>query len=256
MELKPLLLKSSRQLLETGQSYYLRSLNYLNSFLTTRLSSCDLCGSPCLRYSLLCQTCAGDLPFFKISDIRGDLLNWPAVNRALPKSNFDHLVSLSPYQWPLSMWLKQLKYHGRFELATLLGQLLADHWQKHIKPYLQEEPGLVLAVPLHFSKWQLRGYNQAHLIAKTFANQLDYHYQATALTRVKKTSAQVGQGGVARRKNLRRAFAVNIKLLPRHVLLIDDVITTGSTINEISRLLKKQGVLKVTVVTACLTLPG
>ncbi|WDD98914.1 ComF family protein [Thalassomonas actiniarum] len=256
MELKPPLLKSGRQLLAISQSCYLRSLIYFKSLLTTRLSSCDLCGSPCRQYALLCHTCAGDLPVFKTAGIRGDLLNWPAVNRALPKTCFDHLVSLSPYQWPLSMWLKQLKYQGRFELATLLGQVLADHWQKQIKPYLEEAPGLVLPVPLHFSKWQLRGYNQAHLIAKTFAGQLDYRYQATALTRVKQTSAQVGQSGIARRKNLRRAFTVNTKLLPQHVLLIDDVITTGSTVNEISRQLKKQGVLKVTVVSACLTLPG
>ncbi|WP_281559253.1 ComF family protein [Thalassomonas sp. RHCl1] len=256
MELKPQLLKNARQLLETGQSSYLKGLSHLKSFLTSRLSCCDLCGSPCQQYALLCHTCTGDLPVFKTADIRGDLLNWPAVHRALPKVCFDHLVSLSPYQWPLSVWLKQLKYQGRFELATLLGQLLADHWQKQIKPYLEQEPGLVLSVPLHFSKWQFRGYNQAHLIAKTFAKKTGYSYQATALTRERKTSAQVGQGGIARRKNLRQAFTVNAKLLPQHILLMDDVITTGSTVNEISRLLKKQGVVKVTVVSACLTLPG
>ena len=256
MELKPQLFTSWHRLRGISQKCCRQGWHQLKAFFVTQLCSCDLCGCPCRQYSLLCQTCASDLPFFKTADIRGDLLNWPAVNRALPDIAFDHLVALSPYQWPLSSWLKQLKYQGRFELAPLLGQLLADYWLTHISPYLEQQPELVLAVPLHFSKWQLRGYNQAHLIAETFAGKLGYPYRATALSREKKTASQVGQGGSARRKNLRRAFAVKAQMLPQHVLLIDDVITTGSTASEISAQLKKQGVLKITVAAVCLALPA
>ncbi|WDE05600.1 ComF family protein [Thalassomonas viridans] len=256
MESKLRLLSRWHQWRKFSEAYCQTGLIRLKNLFITRLSSCDLCGSPCRQYALLCQTCANDLPFFKTADIQGDLLNWPAVNRALPGAVFDHLVSLAPYEWPLSQWLIQLKYQGRFELAALLGQLLADHWQSRVTPYLEAEPGLVVAVPLHINKWQLRGYNQAHLIAESFAKKLGYPYGAGALSRMKETQAQVGQGGVARRKNLRRAFAVNTTSLPQHVLLIDDVITTGSTANEVSRQLKTMGVLKVTLATACLSLPG
>ena len=112
-------------------------------------------------------------------------------------------------------------------------------------------------MPLHISKWQLRGYNQAHLIAKPFSQLLKLPYQGSALVRVKKNISQVGQTGAQRRNNLASAFTLRQPLTKavKHVLLIDDVLTTGSTASEISKLLKRNGVERVTVVTVCLSLP-
>lgn len=221
------------------------------------LGQCDLCGNQTEKYPLLCAACFNDLPLFNQNIIQSDLLNWPAVNRALPKAKFDRLFCLSPYLPPFTHWLPDFKYNGRFELASIFANLLAEKWLALGYQHKEGNDYLVLSVPLHSSKWQVRGYNQAHLVAKIFANKVELNYQALALQRVKKNSSQVGKTGEQRRKSLVNAFSVDKHLIKnyKHVLLIDDVLTTGSTVNEICKLLKVNGVETVTVVTVCLTLP-
>lgn len=228
------------------QNYYQRAL--------IALSQCDLCGNSTQQQALICSACLADLPLFKQEVIQGDLLNWPAVNKSLPNIHFDHLFCLSPYLAPFNHWLPQFKYQGRFELASLFASLLAEQWQE---THSTSSVDLVLSVPLHISKWQMRGYNQAHLIAKPFSKLLQLPYQASALARISKNTSQVGQTGKQRRKNLANAFILNQPITEnvKHVLLIDDVLTTGSTASEISKLLKSVGIEKVTVVTVGLTLP-
>ncbi len=227
--------------------------------LLMQLASCDLCGEPCTSHLLLCQSCHDDLPIFHTDIIQGDLLNWPAINQALPKITFDHLICLSPYCAPFDQWITQLKYHGRFELATLLANLLSKHYLTIIDEHQSPQAELIVSVPLHINKWQQRGFNQAHLLAKELAKKINIPYQAKLLSRNKPTDSQVGQSGKVRRKNLQNSFTVNFtdtdKKLPEHVLLIDDVVTTGATASEVSRCLKRNGVKKVTVLALCLSLP-
>lgn len=232
------------------------------------LGQCDLCGNNLaidnmfnkntIVQTLLCESCFADLPLFNQAIIQGDLLNWPAINKALPKTHFDHLFCLAPYLPPFSRWLPQFKYQGRFELAALFGGLLAQQWRALNLALKITSVDLVVSVPLHISKWQNRGYNQAHLIAKLFAQRLQLPYDATALIRAKQSTSQVGQTGRQRRKNLTNAFTLTTKLPSQinHVILIDDVLTTGTTASEISKLLKQAGVKRVTVLTVCLTLPS
>lgn len=218
------------------------------------ISECDLCGNITQKQALLCEACLADLPLFKQTIIQGDLLNWPAINKSLPNINFDRLFCLSPYLSPFNQWLSQLKYQGRFELAPLFASLLAKQWRES-----QSTPtvDLVMCVPLHVRKWQQRGYNQAHLIAQPFAHLMQLPYDGAALIRIKQNTSQVGQTGTQRRNNLKNAFALKQPLTKsiKHVVLIDDVLTTGSTASEISKLLKREGIEKVTVITVCLTLP-
>jgi len=237
-----------------------------NKFLFS-LGLCDLCGNNLHdntlcneitpKQTLLCPSCFTDLPLFKQDLIQGDLLNWPSVNKALPNSHFDHLVCLSPYLAPFTQWLPQFKYQGRFELASLFANLLAQQWEKEHLTKLASSVDLILSVPLHISKWQIRGYNQAHLLAKSLAHHMQLPYDETALIRSKKNISQVGQTGTQRRNNLANAFTLAKKLPSntKHVILVDDVLTTGSTASEISKILKCIGINKVTVTTICLTLP-
>jgi ComF family protein len=111
-------------------------------------------------------------------------------------------------------------------------------------------------VPLHITKWQQRGFNQAHLLSKVVAKKIAVPYDEKILFRKKITASQVGKSGNLRRKNLKNIFDVNFtqKNIPNHVLLIDDVVTTGTTASEISRCLKLNGVKKVTVLAVCLSL--
>lgn len=228
---------------------------------TLALSSCDLCGNQCQEHPLLCQFCLQDLPKFNYKLISADLLNWPTINKIIPVQSFDHLHSLSPHTWPYSQWIGSLKYNGRFELAGLLGRLLYSSWEKGINEHNinQQEPipELVLAVPLHITKWQYRGYNQAHLIAKKFAKYSDIKYRSNVISRISDTDPQVGKSGVERRKNIKNAFSITNKVikLPKHVILIDDVVTTGTTVNEVSALLKRNGVEKITVLSITISLP-
>lgn len=226
------------------------------------ISCCTLCGNVCQQHQLICQYCQNDLPYFKEDLIGFDLLSWPAIKQALPKTSFDHLFSLAPYQWPFSTWINQLKYHGKTELAELLAYLLAQRWKQYLTSLdkeLKPKEILVLSVPLHVTKWQERGFNQAHLIAQYFAKQLNYNYQPELLLRDKITQTQVGKSGAERRKNLANAFNINPEFfdeLAGHVVLIDDVVTTGTTANEICRLLKKRGVQTITLLSICLALPN
>lgn len=229
------------------------------------ISCCDLCGanvnSSCLlghslSQALVCQSCVNDLPYFNQSLISGNLLSWPAVHRALPNIHFEHLFALSPYIYPFNKWLAQIKYLGRFELANLFSTLLYAQWQASLINQVITPIDIVLSVPLHIKKWQVRGYNQAHLIAKSFADELSLPYDENLVIRVKNNDSQMGKTGSQRRKNLANAFALQGKLAShvKHVLLVDDVVTTGTTASEISKLLKQAGVETVTLVTVCLAL--
>lgn len=229
------------------------------------ISCCDLCGAnvsnvilakKVLKQSLLCQHCLDDLPFFNLDLLQANLLSWPAIYRALPNIHFDCLLALTPYISPVDHWLRQFKYQGRFEFSTLfsalLGNILTEQWAT-----AENTPDLVLSVPLHMSKWQERGFNQAHLIAEKLAKAIKLPYLPSALMRIKKNASQVGKTGSQRRKNLRNAFALASPLPAqvKHILLVDDVVTTGSTASEISKLLKDSGIEKVTLVTVCVSLP-
>jgi ComF family protein len=233
-----------------------------NNFLLS-LGQCDLCGN-CLdheniaKQTLICSSCFIDLPLFKQAIIQKDLLNWPSINKALPNNHFDHLFCLSPYIQPFSQWLPQFKYQGRFELASFFARLLIVQWQKHNVTEQHTPVDLILSVPLHSNKWQVRGYNQAHLLAKPIAKYMQIPYDETAIIRTKNNISQVGQTGGQRRRNLANIFtlAKTLTSKPQHVILVDDVLTTGSTANEISMLLKSHGVKEVTVMTVCLTLPS
>ncbi len=234
--------------------YFIRALSHLRQ----QLSSCELCGQKCSHLLQICQYCYQDLPQFNLKLIKGDLLNWPAVNTLLGKQRFDHLFCLAPYDWPFSSWITQCKYHQRFELTTLFSQLLYQHWQTLRLNHQVLEPDLIMSVPMHINRWKNRGFNQAHLIAKRFSKQAGIDYGKNILIRHKDTTSQVGTSGVARRKNIKGAISLNLgkKSLPDHVMLIDDVITTGATANEICRLLKSHGVKTVTLLTLCISLPS
>lgn len=228
------------------------------------LACCDLCDGDVyhakethpIEQQLLCRHCLADLSLFSMANMQGNLLNWPAINKALPQISFDRLVVAAPYQYPFTYWLKQFKYQGRFELAPFFSALLVHQWM--VENNVTHPVDLVLSVPLHPKKWQVRGYNQAHLIAKFFAEKLQRPYQPSLVSRCKSSRSQVGKTGRERRKSLANAFVITEKIPKeiKHVILIDDVVTTGSTASEITKQLKKSGVQTVTLLTVCLSLPN
>ena len=218
------------------------------------LSECELCKNNQLMHPLLCWHCYKDLPLFSYQHLHRNLLNWPAIDKLFPKRTFDTLLCLSPYVAPFDLWLKQFKYQQRFELADLFGFLLEKLWKIQ---QIQYDDYAILSVPIHIKKWQQRGFNQAHLIAKSFSKRSKITYLDGVLLRNNHCESQVGQTGKQRRQSLNSAFSVSEKIdkLPSHIVLVDDVITTGTTTNTICTLLKKRGVKHITVLTVALTLP-
>ncbi len=234
-------------------------LRKISDFLLPRIKTlqhivlfrCDLCLQPCQRYALLCQTCSDDIRKFQLDAFDANLLNHPKVNRLLGNVSFEQLLCLAPYQWPYDSWVSQLKYSRRIELASLLGELFGDHLKAQGSD--AQLPELFIPVPLHKIRRKLRQYNQAQLIAEHMAKTLNKRCASDVIARVRATEAQVGQTGASRRKNLASAFQLSKRpILAKHVAIIDDVVTTGSTVNEISTLLKKHGVEKITVLSVCL----
>ena len=236
---------------------FYQTLNKTVNRFDLSIACCRLCQQQATRFNSLCETCFNDLPLFHYQHLSGNLLNWPAIAKALPKHQFDYLFCSAPYIWPFNHWLTLFKYHNHYELSHLLAQITVYQWQVHSMPDNFSEKSAITSVPLHFKKWRQRGYNQAHLLAKAVARQLSLPYLPTLIERIKETEQQVGQTGAQRRRNLKGAFSLNEKFteLPQHIILIDDVVTTGSTANEICKLLKRQGIETVTLLTVCLTLP-
>jgi ComF family protein len=132
-------------------------------------------------------------------------------------------------------------------LAEMFGRVLAGARGAAL---LAAGVEVVVAVPLHWARQWERGYNQADAIARELAAAIRLHYDPGVLRRVKATPQQAQPSATARRENIRGAFRVNpgARIEGRTVLLVDDVMTTGSTAAEAARVLCQAGASRVVVV--------
>ena len=122
--------------------------------------------------------------------------------------------------------------------------MLSTLWTR--EPCPLERPELLLTVPLHRQRLRQRGYNQALELARPLARALAVPLRHDVLQRQRATDAQTELDAVARRRNVRGAFAVREGVvLPAHVAVLDDVMTTGATLAECARVLKHAGVQRV-----------
>ncbi|CAI2500747.1 DNA utilization protein GntX [Serratia liquefaciens] len=164
------------------------------------------------------------------------------------------LVFVNDYAAQLRQLIKKFKFQHTPELAPLLARLILLNWQQaHREQYLNR-PDIILAVPLQAKRCWRRGYNQSDLLARPLAHWLGCDYRPSALSRVRKTAPQQRLSARARRRNLRGAFRCHEAMTGRHVALLDDVVTTGSTVMEIAKLLQRQGVASIQIWCVCRTL--
>jgi len=155
---------------------------------------------------------------------------------------------------PLGTALRALKYGRRRALAAPLGALLAEH-----VPFGTGEHDLVVPVPLHRSRLRDRGFNQALLLARAPAARLGLPVIADALRRICDTSPQTSLDEPDRRRNVRSAFVPHRPdtIRGRRVLLVDDVVTSGATVESCSRALRTGGATRVDVLSLARALrPG
>jgi len=206
---------------------------------------CALCGAPA---DGLCQACLDTLPR-NLNPCRGCALPLPdgapddtpcAACQARAPS-FDRAFAPLLYTSPLDDLIAGFKYHQRLPLGRMLGNILAATLDGHHEP-----PQLLLPVPATPQRLRERGFNQAAELARILAAHLNIAWTTGRLCRARDARTQRGLTRRERHRNLRGAFACRGPL-PRHVALIDDVITTGATAEEASRILKKAGAERVEV---------
>lgn len=163
------------------------------------------------------------------------------------------LTCVSDYQPPLRDWILQLKFSRVTALRVMLARLLLLQLLAKRRDNQLPRIDLVLSVPLHRHRAWQRGYNQAALLAKPLARWLGCEYRE-GIRRKRRGLIQHALSASARKKNLRGAFRLEIPVHGCHILLIDDVVTTGSTVAEISRILLAQGAASVHIGCLCRTL--
>jgi len=160
------------------------------------------------------------------------------------KPYFDETIVPFHYQSPISNLITELKFKRKLYNSVVLGVLLAKHLKKQKN---LEQPDLIMPVPLHKKRLRERGFNQALEIARLVSKHLQIPLDYQSCVRVRHTTAQASIHAKERKHNIKNAFEVIKPLRAKHIAIIDDVMTTGSTTNEIARVLKKAGVNKVSI---------
>ncbi|MFT4925527.1 MAG: ComF family protein [Phenylobacterium sp.] len=199
----------------------------------------------------LCDYCCDDLNTFDYSWF-DDLMLRPDIERGITRPKFDRLLSVAPYQWPYNQWIGDMKFREKFAIAELMGHQLADLLDTLIQANPALKPDVLLPMPIHRQRRFSRGYNQSYLLASVLAKRLNIALDIKALKRIKATNAQSQLGKRERNKNIKNAFAYQGNQY-QHVALIDDVITTGATVNEACKVLSASGVAAISVWTICAT---
>ncbi|WP_245557561.1 ComF family protein [Deinococcus peraridilitoris] len=156
-----------------------------------------------------------------------------SAHSVLSRQAHPHLVSLGRYEGPLRRAVQALKYEGSREVARAIARELAgavpESWH----------PEVVCAVPLHERRLRSRGYNQAALLAGALAHGLCVPHREL-LSRERFTLQQARLSASERRANVEGAFRT-VGAVPSRVLLVDDVLTTGTTLAECARMLRCAG---------------
>ncbi|ADG83634.1 ComF family protein [Thermincola potens] len=229
-------------------------LAYLRDLLLPPLPRCPLCGaeyegdccSRCLEelmenQMLSCRVCGR---FFSKSPDEERVCH--ACRNKAPAYSFAKAAGI--YDGRLREAIHLLKYTGKQSLADLLARLLIEQMVKDER-FLDTD--VVIPVPLHKERLLARTFNQAELLARRVAKELMLPFDGTSLIRVKHTPTQTKLSAEERRRNLVDSFAVvaDANLKGKNVLLIDDVLTTGSTVQECTRTLIMAGAHRVCVLT-------
>jgi ComF family protein len=164
------------------------------------------------------------------------------------EQSFTRARALGPYEGLLEEAISRFKYRGSLRLAKVLGALLAEYKDPDF-PFSGFD--LVLPVPLHPRRLRQRGFNQSLLLARRISRRHSIPLDFVALQRSRPTQPQIHLSGSEREKNIRGAFEVlrPERIAQKHILLIDDVFTTGATVDECSRVLLKAGAKQVDVLT-------
>jgi ComF family protein len=241
----------------------MRSLsNTLSEFINNCLNhgrpllpqSCQLCGAEGTTESL-CVPCLDDLPW--LSSEACAVCALPLPSGRVCGSCLDHpprfhcVEAVFAYAFPVDALIRAYKYGGRLALAQVLGGLLAQRVARGV----DADVDAVVPMPLARGRLAERGFNQALEIARVVAARTGIDLLPHACRKVTDTPAQAALPWKERAKNVRRAFVCDADLEGRRIAVVDDVLTTGATLDELARVLRRAGAAEVRGWVVARTLP-
>jgi ComF family protein len=156
---------------------------------------------------------------------------------------FDSVIAPLRYQDPVDQMLCALKYHQHLSFARTAAGLIADR----VRQSDRRRPDLLVGVPMTQRAVRKRGLNQAVFLARLIGRQLSIPVKSSLITKLRETDHQSTLNASQRQRNLKGAFHCKGSLKGKHIALVDDILTTGATANEISRVLKKAGAARVDI---------
>ncbi|MEI6544888.1 MAG: ComF family protein [Methylococcales bacterium] len=140
--------------------------------------------------------------------------------------------------------ITSLKYRAQTRNARLLGLLLANHLKENA-----QRPDLIIPVPLHKVRYRERGFNQTIEIASIISQTLNIPLDLSGCIRTENTPHQVALNAQQRQTNIKNAFTIIKPISAQHIAIVDDVMTTGATVNELANSLKRAGVNRIDIWT-------
>lgn len=221
---------------------------------------CLLCNTKVYEFNL-CKYCVSALPRL---ENRCGLCHWPIMANmekctlCISEDFCNHdvlsrLVNIHiamPYAHPIDKMICKFKYNGDLAMGDSLAYLLLRSMQSYHNNVIANKldlPEVIIPVPLSNPKLKSRGFNQSQEIAKVIAKNLNIKLDTNLVAKYKETLAQKEQDRVNRTKNLANSFCLNYIPKYRSVAIVDDVVTTGSTIAELIHLLNKTNIRKIQV---------
>lgn len=211
--------------------------NFLNLVFPPR---CIFCGSilDVKLKAYICSCCTKKIPFAG--------KNFFNANRRLFKNGYcDEVICVCEYSGIVKQSLIKYKFFEKSSYYRAFATLLSDRIKKTIN---HKEFDIVMSVPLYKYKECARGYNQSFLISKVLSKDLDIYEGSGLLKRIRNTGSQSRLAKNERYTNIKDAFRVNdpCKVKGKSIILCDDILTTGNTIEECCKVLKEAGALKIT----------
>lgn len=210
---------------------------------------CAFCGVPRRHYeAAICERCANDLPWIgeQCPTCARPLAAKPADGVVCAECQrrptpFEAAVAPLAFEFPVDAAIRLFKFHRRLHYVDAFGELLCA-----AAAGMPGDIDALLPVPLHWLRHGMRGFNQAAEICRPLQTTTGLPLVRN-VTRSRRTPYQSGLDARERRRNLAGAFAVDGAVPARHVLLVDDVITTGETCSQLARTLRAHGADKVSV---------
>ncbi len=212
-------------------------------------STCLLCAEIQVNHNLICHDCYQELPFMtnyclgcglSISEktkICGTCINQPF--------SFQECHSVFNYNFAIPYLISQLKFHDQILIAKLFGKILCQKMLFYYRDNAQ--PEFIIPVPLHQKRLRQRGYNQTYEIAKFIKQNFSVKLTINACQRIKATKPQTELNKKQRHNNVINAFSITPNFQAKHIAILDDVMTTGHTVNELSKSFIAAGVEKIDI---------